>query len=248
MTTIRAYHRPDSIEAALALLAHADADATLLAGGTVINGSPDHDPIELVDLQAVGLDTIDPDGDRLAIGAMTRLQDVVDSEVVPAQLRELAHREAPSTIRRAATIGGTVAAGEAESELLAGLLAFDAVVTVVHSIGSDSIRLEELLGDRERLGLGIITTVSIAVGGDAASERTVRTPADRPIVMAVAHRGSDGSMRLAMTGVAATPVLVDPADLGSLEPPADFRGSTGYRLRLAEVLAARVMNRLGETS
>ncbi|MGI9649036.1 MAG: FAD binding domain-containing protein [Acidimicrobiia bacterium] len=248
MTTIRAYHRPDTLEAALALLAHADSDATVLAGGTVINGTPDHDPIELVDLQGLGLDSIAADGDRLEIGAMCRLQDLVDSDLVPAQIRDLAHREAPNTIRQAATCGGTVAAADPESELLAGLLAFEAVVSVVHSIGSESIPLADLLEEPERLGLGIITSVSIAVGGDAVSERTARTPADRPIVMAVARRGEDGAVRLAMTGVAATPVLVDPGDVASLQPPGDFRGSTVYRRRVAGVLADRVMSRLGETS
>lgn len=248
MTTIRAYHRPDTIEAALALLAHADADATVLAGGTVINGSADHDPIELVDLQGLGLDAIQADGERLSIGAMARLQDVVDSDLVPAPIRDLAHREAPNTIRHAATVGGTVGAADPESELLAGLLAYDAVVSVVHSIGSESIPLEELLEDRDRLGLGIITAVTIAVGGDAASERTARTPADRPIVMAIGHRGADGSLRLAMTGVAGTPVLVDRDDLGSLQPPGDFRGSSDYRRQLAAVLTGRVLARLGESS
>jgi len=248
MTTIRAYHRPDTIEAALALLAHADADATVLAGGTAVNGSADHDPIEVVDLQGLGLVAIEPDGDRLKIGAMARLQDVVDSDLVPAQIRDLARREAPNTIRHAATIGGTVGSADPESELLAGLLAFEAVVAVVHSIGSESIPLGELLEEGDRLGLGIITAVSIAVDGDAVADRTSRTPADRPIVMAVGRRGSEGRVLLAMTGVAATPVLVDRDRLDSLRPPGDFRGSADYRRRLAVVLAGRVLARLGEAS
>jgi CO/xanthine dehydrogenase FAD-binding subunit len=51
-----------------------------------------------------------------------------------------------------------------------------------------------------------------------------------------------------MTGVAVTPVLVDRDDLGSLQPPGDFRGSPDYRRQLAGVLTGRVLARLGESS
>ena len=248
MPTIRAYHRPGSIEEALALVSHADVDATLLAGGTVLNGLPDETPIDVVDLQALGLDQLAAAGDRLEIGAMVRLQSLADSDLVPAPLRDLARREAPSTLRLAATVGGTVAAADSESELLAGLLAYEATVSVIHAIGSDDAAIEELLADRNRLGLGIITSVSIDPAGDAVADRTGRTPADRPIVMVVGRRTAAGEVRLAATGVGAAPQLIDPADLEALEPPGDFRGSPGYRRELARVLTGRVLARLGETS
>lgn len=248
MPTIRAYHRPTTLEEALALVSHADLEATVLAGGTVLNAQPDQDPIDVVDLQELGLDDVSPSGERLEIGAMTRLQALADHHLVPAVVRDLARREAPSTLRNAATVGGTVGAADPESELLAGLLTYEATVTVVHSIGSESIALDELLADRSHLGLGIITSVSIAVDGDAAAERTGRTPADRPIVLAVGRRTGEGALRLALTGVAATPVLVDPAAIAALEPPSDFRGSSGYRKHLAGVLVGRVLARLGESS
>ena len=243
---IRAYHRPTTLEDALAVLA--DSGATVLGGGTVVTTLTDAEPMDVVDLQALGLDQIRSDGDRLELGAMTRLAAVADSDVVPAMLRELAHREAPSTLRRAATVGGTVVAGNPESEVLAGLLAFDATVAVAHSLGSETMTLPDLLADPSQLRLGIVTSVSVAVGGEAAAHRTGRTPADRPIVMAVGHRGEDGAVRLALTGVAATPVLVDAGDVGDLDPPADFRGSSEYRKRLAEVLVGRTLTSLGEGS
>jgi len=56
----------------------------------------------------------------------------------------------------------------------------------------------------------------------------------------------DGSRRLALTGVAATPVLVASDAIGAstkwdLRSTDDFRGSAGYRTALAEVLSARVL-------
>lgn len=246
MATISAYHRPESLDEALALIAGTDVDATILAGGTVVNGPLGNGPTDLVDIQDLGLDGIQADGDRLELGSMVRLSDLEASELAPAMLRDLARREAPNTLRNAATIGGTVAAADPESELLAGLLAFDAIVTVVRSAGPESFPLGDVLADRSRLGTGIITTVSVDVGGDATAERTGRTPADRPIVMAVARRAENGTVRLALTGVDGTPVLVEMDGLDALEPPADFRGSTAYRRELAGVLARRVMARLGE--
>jgi len=209
----------------------------------VLNGLPGEVPTEVVDLQALGLGEISIGGSHLELGAMARLQDLVDSEVVPWMLRDLARREEPNTIRNAATVGGLVATANPESELLAGLLVFAATVTIARSEGSEQKRLGGVLADRASLAGGIITAVSIERTGTAAAERTARTPADRPIVAVVGRRTEVGT-QLAMTGVADTPVLVDPDEVGSLEPPSDFRGSAEYRQTLAAVLAARVVARL----
>ena len=73
--------------------------------------------------------------------------------------------------------------------------------------------------------------------GAARAARTARTPADRAIVAAYA-RTTGEERRIALTGVAPTPVLVRPGD--DLQPAGDFRGSGDYRRHLAEVLLARV--------
>ena len=52
-------------------------------------------------------------------------------------------------------------------------------------------------------------------------------------------RLSDEGRRLALTGVAPTPVLVQPDDV--LDPAGDFRGSSDYRRALADVLLARAV-------
>jgi len=240
--TIRAYHRPATLDDALSLLeSHA---ATVLAGGTVINADP-AGPAEVVDLQVLGLDTLRSEGGTLHIGAMVRLQALVEGERVPPLLRDLARREGASTIRNAATVGGTVAAADPESELLAGLLAYDASVTIARPSGTEEIGLEPLVADRSQLQGGVITAITLATDGTAAAERTGRTPADRPIVVAVARRSEAGDLRVAVTGVAATPVVVDPGNLDTLEPPSDFRGSTEYRKELARILTARAVESVG---
>lgn len=231
---IETYHRPVTLAEAIGLLE--SEDTAVLAGGTSLIASTG--PAAVVDLQELGLDAITLDGGRVWVGAMARLRDVVESDLVPAILRDLARREAPNTIRNAATIGGTVASADPESELVAGLLVHDAEVTLVAADSTRSLAVGDYLHDRPS---GIITQISLESEGSAAAARTGRTPADRPIVAAVARRGSDGSVRLALTGVASTPLLVDPADVDDLVPPADFRGSTEYRGHLAMVLAARAI-------
>lgn len=236
--TATAYWRPSTIAQALELLERPR--AVVLAGGTQLNGrGPGSEAVEVVDLQALGLDHIEPEsGGSLRIGAMTTLQRLVDSDDAPEIVREAARRELPSTLRAQATIGGCIATGDAESELLGALLVHEAVVHIGASDGSEAVPLEDLLADLP-IGAGhVATAVTIRTAGVAAAVHTARTPADRAIVAAFA-RVTDGGRRIALTGVAPTPILVQPGD--DLDPIGDFRGSREYRLALAGVLLERVV-------
>lgn len=232
---IETYHRPTTLEEALTLLS--GPGAAVLGGGTSLVSATTATAV--VDLQALGLDELALDGDRLAIGAMVRLADLAQADLASPLLRELAGREAPSTIRNVATVGGTVATGDPESELLAGLLVHDAMVSVA---GVDGTEIVALAGYLASAPAGIITAVSVATGGLGASARTGRTPADRPIVMAAARRDDAGKVAIAVTGLAETPVLYEPGTDG--EPPSDFRAGADYRRHLAATLAARVVAEL----
>lgn len=253
MPSVLAYHRPTTLDEASALLAESNRRA--IGGGTVAvpeGRIATESGIELVDLQALGLDSVSVSADRLVIGAMVRLGDLAgtatptnpDIPEIPELIRELARRELPSTLRNQATVGGTVALGDSDSLLLAGLLVHGALV---HLHGQDPITLEQSL--EECVGARVVTAVSIELDVDAneggtAVAGTGRTPADTPIVAAVARR-TDGELRLALTGMAPSPVLVDPSDAAAgLEPPGDFRGSTDYRRHLATTLSARVIGEL----
>ncbi|MEN8040530.1 MAG: FAD binding domain-containing protein [Actinomycetota bacterium] len=237
---ITRYERPKMMDEALGLLTNPD--AVILAGGTVLNASSDRAPVTAVDLQGLGLSGIEAIDGGVRVGAMATLQDLADSDLVPPVLRELAHHEAPNTIRNAATVGGTIAAADSLNHLLAGLLAFEASANIARVDSTTTHSVEETLAHPALLAGGIITDISIPTGGTAVSDRTGRTPMDTPIVAAVAHRDATGETRLAMTGVGSTPLLVDPEHLEELDPPADFRGSSAYRSQLAQVLAGRVLD------
>ena len=247
MTKVVGYMRPRAISEALGLLDHPD--AAVLAGGMRLNTRPARDPVVAVDLQALGLGGITRllDG-GLWIGAMTTLQQVVDDKDVPVTLRDAARRSEPSTLRAAATVGGCVASAEPDSELLAALLVHDAQVVLSGHDGENTLPLAALLQELPQLVGHIITAVTIDDTGVTSAARVGRTRADRPIVSAVARRTRDGELRLALTGVAATPILVTPVQLAALDgldPPDDFRGSSEYRRALAATLAARALEGVG---
>jgi putative selenate reductase FAD-binding subunit len=243
---ITEYHRPLSLDEAITLAA--EPNTVILAGGTTVNAESTSSASVAVDLQALDLSGIDTDGEIVRIGATTRLQDIVESDEVPALLRDLAHREAPNTIRNVATVGGTIATSHPESQLLTGLLAYGATVTVVGDGSTTEHSIDELLDGASLLDGSIITSISVPTSGTAAADRTARTPMDQPIVMAVAYRGSDGDVRLAVSGVAPVPVIVEQAAFEELDPLADFRGSTRYRRHLVSVLAGRVLAAVGSTA
>ena len=240
---ITGYFRPGTLDDALALAARPD--AVVLGGGTSVNARPGKQPVVAVDLQALDLGGVREDSGTLRLGATARLQELVDSDLVPDVLRTLARLEAPGTIRNAATVGGTVGAADPESPLLAGLLAFGAVVGVARVGSKAEHPLDEIL-DHHRLLVGsIITGVTVPLGGHAAANGTARTPMDSPIVMAVACRDADGTVRTAVSGLGTRPVLVDPHRLGEVETAGDFRGTPPYRSHLASVLTARAIANLG---
>ena len=245
MAMIRAYHRPTTLQEALDLVARPG--TVPLGGGTVLNGLPDDPPEEVVDLQALELDATSLDGAMLTLGAMATLRDLVDHDATPVLLRDLAQREAPNTIRNAATIGGTVGAAGSESGFLAGLLASSAVVAIAQADGTKEVALSDLLADRLNAG-SIITSVRVGLGGKAAFEFTARTPADIPIVLVAGTRSEEGTVVLVATGVAPEPVVFDLDQVDALEPPPDFRGSAEYRRHLATVLGGRVVARLEAAS
>ncbi|MGZ4371185.1 MAG: FAD binding domain-containing protein [Gaiellaceae bacterium] len=240
MANVIGYERPETLVAALELLSIPG--TVTLAGGTWLNAARTAESVVVVDMQAVSeLDGIEElaGGRRLSIGATTSLQRLTEERRIPPAIREAARRELPSTLRAAASLGGCVAMGLPDSELLATLLVHEARIELLTADSASTERLDELLARGGPDGGQLITRVELETSGESTVARTARTPADRPIVAAAARRPPAGEPLLALTGVAERPLLV--ADVDEIEPLDDFRGSAEYRRHLAVVLAERAL-------
>lgn len=239
---ITEYHRPTTLAEAVELAGHPD--ARVMVEGTALTSAIYIGSTAVIDLQALDLDGIEMQGESLRIGSMATLADLSTSPLVPPIIAELAQREAPNTIRNTATVGGVVAANDPESELLAGLVAFDASVTVAGVDATQVHPLDAVIESPQLIEAEVIVEVSMGPRGVAAAHRTARTPMDRPIVMVVGHRDSDGHIRLGVTGVDTHVVGMSPGQTDALNPPSDFRGTSQYRRTLAAVLTKRVLTDL----
>src|SRR5512139_2456705 len=104
---ITTYHRPQSLDEALTLLTQPN--RIPLGGGTLLSRST-ADPVEVVDLQALSLDSITKNGNNLEIGATVTLQQMLESVHCPEALKSALKLEAPLNIRNTATVAGTLVA------------------------------------------------------------------------------------------------------------------------------------------
>ena len=179
MSKIISYQRPENLEEALSLLSLDN--HVPLAGGTLLNANEDMEPLHLVDLQSLALKGIDNSNGKLKIGAMTTLHEIMKNSDCPDSIRLSSRSELPSTLRTLATIGGTIASCDSDSQLIASLLVHDAAVTILNSDGELSVPLQEVLSEPERLESELILSIDVATDGEFILESTGRTPTDKPL-------------------------------------------------------------------
>jgi CO/xanthine dehydrogenase FAD-binding subunit len=253
---IRAYHRPETLEEALKLIARSAPRTLPLGGGTVLS-QPGTDSVEVVDLQGLALNGILKKGNDLEIGATATLQSLFESNDVPEALKDIIHREAPLNIRNMATAAGTIVACDGRSPFVNALLALDAKVTVeggpqtkdgqrstVHGLGEIlPLRQESLRGK-------LITQITIPMQVKFAYEAVSRTPADKPILSAALAKWPSDRTRLVIGGFGASPTLaMDGTEAEGLEAAArnacheaaDEWASAEYRMGAAVTLAKRCL-------
>ncbi len=208
------YHRPDSIEAATAMLA-ADPDAKLLAGGHSLVPAMKlrlASPSALVDLSGVGgLTGINTNG-GVTIGAMTTyaaIRDSAELSTVLPVLTDAANNVGDPMVQARGTIGGALAHSDPAADFTALFLALDGSVEVTGGSGSRTITADNLFVDLFTTDLAadeIITSVSFSRPTKRAAYEKFRHPASGYAVVGVAavvETGSDGkveSVRIAVTG------------------------------------------------
>lgn len=239
------YFRPQTIEAALKLLAQPDTRP--LGGGTWLTQSRD-EKFAVVDLQALGLNNINKVGNNLEIDACVTLQHLLESPECPAALKQAIHLEAAMNIRSAATVAGALVGCDGRSAFGTVMLALDAKITQTNENSSVSIGLGEFLPLRPR---ALITSISIPLNARSAFESVARSPMDKPIVCAAVARWSSGRTRLALGGWHKAPLLamdgtesdgVESAARNAFYEAGDEWASSAYRMDVAATLAKRCLD------
>lgn len=219
------YHRPASVDEALALLAEHGYDAKLLAGGQSLVPAMNFrlaQPAVLIDLNRIrALDYV-TQGDRgVRIGAMTRQAAVERSALVATHAPLLAETlpfVAHAQIRNRGTVGGSIAHADPAGELGAVMLALDATIHLRGPGGTRAVRAAEFFTGL--FGTALETEemlVEVAVPSPApragwAFDEVSRRHGDYALagLAAAVEVDADGrctSARIALLGVSDAPVL-----------------------------------------
>ncbi|HET6963975.1 MAG TPA: FAD binding domain-containing protein, partial [Acidimicrobiales bacterium] len=123
------YRRAATVDEALSLLADGGEDAKLLAGGHSLLPLMKlrlAAPSVLVDIGRLrDLSFVREDGDRIAVGALTRHRDLEVNDTLRSHVPLLAHvagQIGDPQVRHRGTIGGSIAHGDPASDLPAACL------------------------------------------------------------------------------------------------------------------------------
>lgn len=260
------YAKPSSVAEALQILASNDGARALAGGQTLISvmkaraASPD----ALVDLAALdelrGIE-LAADG-TLSIGPMTTYTELVDSAEAKARpiLAEVCAQIADVQVRNRGTIGGNLCSNDPTNHLPPLMVSIGATMTIAGQGGERVVSADEFFLGVYLTAVGpgeLLTKITLPAGKrDAFAAVTLGVDGT---CIASAAASLNGSLRIALGCVDATPVLVEPAsaDEGAvreavrgagLDPPADVHASAEYRLHLSEVLAVRAARQAAERS
>jgi carbon-monoxide dehydrogenase medium subunit len=144
-----------TLDEALATLSEGDEDTKVLAGGQSLIPMMKlrlATPTKLVDINRVpGLSGLDVSDGHLVVGALTRHNDVVDSDLVKAENHTMAAAApwiADPLVRNLGTVGGSLAHADPQGDWGSVMLACGAeVVAVSSSRGERTIPVTELFVD-----------------------------------------------------------------------------------------------------
>jgi CO/xanthine dehydrogenase FAD-binding subunit len=244
------YHRPKTIDEALALVQH----GYPLGGGTFLTprrlrlGS-------VVDLQDLDLDGLRAEADHLVLGGGLRLQTLVEvGDPIPPALADACRLESALNLRNMATLAGTVVAADGRSPTTTMLLAAGAVAIL--EPGAEKVALDDLLERRGKDMLGrLIVSFLVPRNTRLAYMQVARSPVDRPIVCAAlcdeGEAKAGRGLRLALGGFGKRPLLLtlDKRDAQAASQAAsqayaradDAWASGEYRSAVAGILAHRLV-------
>jgi len=261
------YERAASVDHAVELLG--GDDAKLLAGGQSlipVLRLRFARPATLVDVGRLDdLRYVREDGDRIAIGALTRHAELVRDPVLARHCAVIPHAAAhigDPQIRHRGTIGGSVAHADPAGDLGTVLLTLDAELVTRGPGGERTIPASEFFTGPFQTALApqeMLTEIRVPAVEAGTYLKLSRRSADWATVGVAAAR-VDGRVQVGLTSMGMTPLRahgVEESLAGGAtaaetaaraaegtDPPGDVSASSEYRAHLAQVLVRRALDQL----
>ncbi|HEX4747836.1 MAG TPA: xanthine dehydrogenase family protein subunit M [Gaiellaceae bacterium] len=262
------YEVAESAEHAIALLGEKE-DAKLLAGGHSLLPAMKlrlARPSCLIDLGRIDdLSYVREDGDWIAIGALTRHQDVAASPVLREHCAIVSHvagQIGDPQVRHRGTIGGSIAHGDPASDLPSVILALDGEVIARGKGGERTIAARNCFTGVFQTAIGPdemlveVRVPKLRAAGWSYVKMHRRAQDWATVAVAVVARNGGGTA-IALTNMGATSLraaaaeealaggaaIADAAALAAdgTEPPSDHAASSEFRKHLARVLPRRAL-------
>ena len=223
-----AYHRPQSLQEAIGLLAQHGESARVVAGGHSLVPMMKlrlAKPGQLVDLQDLSeLRGIHNEAGTLVIGAMTTQHELIDSELLATRcpiIRDTALVIGDPQVRYCGTLGGNLANGDPGNDMPAVMLALGATYRAQRPQGERDIPAREFYRGVYSTALldgEILTAIHIPIpasGHGWAYEKQKRKVGDyataaAAVILTMAD-GSCASAAIALTNLADTPLFAQHA-------------------------------------
>jgi carbon-monoxide dehydrogenase medium subunit len=268
----------NSIEQAVAALAQAGGDAKILAGGQSLVPMLNFRllrPAILVDINRIpDLAFIEDAGDAVKIGALTRHHQLETSPVIAEHFPILSYamtHVAHLAIRNRGTIGGSLSHADPAAELPMMALLLGAKLHIISGRGKRVVEAREFFLDALTVNLAedeLLTEIHLPKLPPHTGwgfEEVARRAGDFALAAVAAtitmSAGAMKEARIALTGVAPTPVRASEAEAllvgqkpeakliahvteavrAAIEPETDLHASSDYRRHLAGALVGRAL-------
>ncbi len=243
------YVRATSFDDALAALE--TEDAKVLAGGQSLLPAMKlrlARPALLVDVGGLGLDRVGTENGALAIGALATWRSLEEHAAFarPAltAISECASEIGDLQVRNVGTIGGALAHADPAADMPAVMLALGATLTVRSRDGSRELPAADLFTGPFTTTLAaaeLITEIRVPLPapGSGSAYVAVEHPASGfALAGAAVAVAADGSRRVGLTGVGASPFLLE-GDIDGADMFGDRFAPEDYRRSLAHVVVGR---------
>src|SRR5262245_23143270 len=224
------YEAPETLDAAVALLAQEPGEARVLAGGTDLLVQMKTDlirPTLVVDIKRIGeLRQIKQESSGYRIGAAVtgaELKEHPDLQRTWPGVVEAANLIGSTQIQGRATMGGNLCNGSPAADSVPALIAAGAIATIAGSKGRRDVPVEDVMIGPRKLSLAkgefvasFMLPLPPAHSADAYLRFIPRTEMDIAVVgagvnLTVDGKGAVTQARVALGAVAARPILVPEA-------------------------------------